>query len=225
MSGEITRYQPGNVDIHRQGGRTGGDAGSGSGGHGEVVESAAVERLKDQISEITKLAHTGRDRDERAYRARQGELQSLMRQLVAARGGQAVATVGDNAPSDPSSYPNLPVDSVYREAWSDAKDQLAQAGITVEQSRILGQAVLRAEQEGQERAAAAVQQRREDTKRSLARLYGSGWEREVAAGNQKARELLPGGAARELFAERLADGSILGDHEMIARLLIELARQ
>jgi hypothetical protein len=147
-----------------------------------------------------------------------------MAQLVQAQGGGAVATTADNAPSDPSSYPNLPTDSIYREAWSDSKDQLAAAGITVEQSRILGQAVLRAEQEGQERAAAAAQQRRADTERALASAYGSRWRDDVRRGNEYARTMLPDGGARDLFAERLADGSTLGDHEMICKLMIELAR-
>ena len=103
MSGnEIHRYQPGAVDSLRVGGRTGDDAGGSSGGQGEAVESAAVERLKGQISAITKLAHTGREKDEHAYRARQGELHSLMAQLVAARGGGAVTTTGDAAIADPS---------------------------------------------------------------------------------------------------------------------------
>jgi hypothetical protein len=181
--------------------------------------------LRGEIAKMTRLAHSGRSKDEEQYRARQGELQDLTRRLVAAQTGAAVAPVGDNAPSNPSAYPNLPADSIYREAWSDSKDRLAAAGITIEQSRILGQAVLAAEQEGQERAAAAVAQRRSDTKRALAKAYGNGWERDVQRGNQRARELLPDGGARELFGEQLADGSILGDHEMICRLFIELARQ
>ena len=225
MSNEITRYNRNNPDIHRQGGQTGNDAGgSGGGQHGGAPESAAVREIRAQISKITRLAHSGKAKDEEQYRERQGELQGLMRQLVAAQGGGSVATT-DAAPSSPAAYGNLPVDSVYREAWSDAKPALQEAGITTEQARLLGQAVLRAEMEGQERAAAAVQQRRADTKRSLSRLYGSGWERDVKRGNDRARELLPDGAAKQLFSEQLADGSILGDHEMICRLMIELARQ
>jgi hypothetical protein len=59
----------------------------------------------------------------------------------------------------------------------------------------------------------------------LARAYGSNWRSDVKRGNEIARTLLPDGGARDLFAARLADGSILGDHEMICKLMIELARQ
>ena len=93
MSGEITRYNRNNPDIHRQGGQTGdNDAGGSGGGHGEAYERAAVKEIRAQISKITRLAHSGKSKDEEQYRERQGELQGLMRQLVAAQGGGAVAT-------------------------------------------------------------------------------------------------------------------------------------
>jgi hypothetical protein len=102
---------------------------------------------------------------------------------------------------------------------------LADVGLSPVQVQQLGQIVLKRELETRQQVEAAVHQRQVDTRRSLAKLYGSAFEREVAAGNQKARQLLPEGAARELFSTRLADGSVLGDHELICRLMIELARQ
>jgi hypothetical protein len=155
VSNEITRYQPGNVDISRRGGQLGNDAGGSGGGHGDAHDTPEVARLRGEIAKITRLAHTGKEKDERAYVARQGELRNLMAQLVAAQGGGAVAPTAD-VPSRPEGYPNLPTDSVYREAWADARPALQDAGISQEQARLLGQAVLRAEQEGQQRAAAAA---------------------------------------------------------------------
>ena len=225
MSNEITRYQPGSVDINRRGGQLGNNAGgSGGGQHGEAHESAQVTQLRSKIAAITKLAHTGKERDERAYVARQGELRGLMEQLVQAQGG-AVATTGDAPISDPSQLKNLPRNSQWRDAWADSKAELADVGITPAQAEMLGQIVLRRELESRQAVEAAIQQRRSDSERALANAYGSRWRDEVRRGNDYAKTMLPDGAAKQLFAERLADGSVLGDHVLIAKLMIELARQ
>jgi hypothetical protein len=50
-----------------------------------TADDPRVTELREQIREITKLAHTGNWRDEREYRERQGELQSLMVRLVQAQ--------------------------------------------------------------------------------------------------------------------------------------------
>jgi hypothetical protein len=162
------------------------------------------------------------------YSALQPELMELMERktelLNGGRSSRAAATRGSDVPASAAQYPNLPADSDSRDAWSAAKSELQQAGITVEQSRVLGRLVLQAELDAAERRDAAVAERHAAGKRELARAYGADWRRDVTAGNERARALLPNGQARELFLLRLEDGSLLGDHHLTARLFIEMAR-
>lgn len=225
----------------------GGTAGGGA-------ESAEVGDLTKRIKAITALAHSRVPKEQDEYERLQPDLYRLIAEREALRRGtkkaaakEAPASVPKAGaskadveafhrdiglpPESPLDYPGLPDDGRPAELmaenshlWLRALPKLHRAGITMKQAGALGAILREAETDLAAYHVEYAQQRHQNSERELKRRYGANYSADVDRAKVYVRQLLPNGGSRDLCALLLADGSVLGDHPLFCRLLIEFGR-